>query len=100
MKNIKEIIKELNLNWNEPIYLVINGISSKAVITNLNGIIFIAKKKTINIEHESDDHDVVVHDLKNELESIGIYVEPVLFGYEPEYEDVEIVNTINEFLGE
>lgn len=100
MKKISELVKELNLNWNEPIYLVINGTNSKAVITNLNGIIFIAKKKRINIEHESDDHDVIVHDLKNELETIGIYVEPLLLGYEPEYEDVEIVKTINEFLGE
>lgn len=100
MKKIKNIITELKLNLNEPHYLIIDGTTSKAVITNLNGVIFIAKKKRINIEHESDDEDVIVHDLGNELESIGIYVEQFLLGYEPTYEEIEIVKTLNEFLGE
>lgn len=100
MKKIKEVINELKLNWNQPIYFVVDTKKDKAVITNLNGIIFIAKKKCINIEHETDDEDVIVHDLGNELESIGIYIEHIQIGDEITYQEIEVVKTLNEFLGE
>lgn len=98
MKKIKNIIKELNLN--EPIYFIVDANKDKAVITNLKGIIFIAKKKHINIEHESDDEDVIVHDLGNELESMGIYIEHLQLGDEITYQEIEVVKTLNDFLGE
>lgn len=97
---IKEIVQELQLNWNEPNYFLVNTKTDKAVITNLNGILFIAKKKCINIEHESDDQDVIVHDLGNELESVGIYIEHMQLGTEITYQEIEIVKTLKEFLGE
>lgn len=100
MKKIKEVINELKLNWNEPNYFLVDANKAKAVITNLKGIIFIAKKKRINIEHESDDEDVIVHDLGNELESLGIYIEPLQIGDEITYQEIEFVKTLNEFLGE
>ena len=98
MKKIKEIIKEINLN--EPNYFLVDANKAKAVITNLKGIIFIAKKKRINIEHESDEEDLIVHDLGNELESLGIYIEHLQIGDEITYQEIEIVKTLNEFLGE
>lgn len=100
MKIIKEIVKELNLKWNEPNYFVVDANKDKAVITNLAGIIFIAKKKCINIEHESDDEDVIVHDLGNELESMGIYIDQLQIGDEITYQEIEVVRTLNDFLGE
>lgn len=96
MKKIKEIIKELNLN--EPNYFIVDVNKDKAVITNLKGIIFIAKKKSINIEHESDDEDVIVHDLGNELETMGIYIEHLQLGDEITYQEIEVVETLKEFL--
>lgn len=98
MRTIKEIIKELNLN--EPNYFVVDVNKDKAVITNLNGIVFIAKKKRINIEHETDDEDVIVHDLGNELESLGIYIEHLQIGDEITYQEIELVKSLNEFLGD
>lgn len=100
MNKIKEIVKELKLNWNEPNYFLVDVNKGKAVITNLKGIIFLAKKKTINIEHETDDEDVIVHDLGNELESLGIYIEHLQLGDEITYQEIEVVKTLNEFLGE
>lgn len=98
MKKIKEIIKQLN--WNEPNYFLVDANRDKAVITNLNGIIFIAKKKRINIEHETDDEDVIIHDLGNELESLGIYIEPLQIWDEITYQGIEVVKTLTDFLGE
>lgn len=100
MKKIKEIIKEINLKWNEPHYFVVDTKTDKAVITNIKGVIFIAKKKCINIEHESDDEDVIVHDLGNELESIGIYIEHLQFGDEITYENIEYCKTLTYFIKE
>lgn len=99
MKKIKNILKELKLSWNEPIYFIVNTKNNKAVITNLKGIIFISKKKQINIEHELDDEDVIVHDLGNELESLGICIEHLQLDDEITYQEIEIVKTLNEFLG-
>lgn len=100
MKKIKEIINEINLKWNEPNYFVVDVNKDKAIITNLAGIIFIAKKKCINIEHESDDEDVIVHDLGNELESIGIYIEQLQIGDEITYENIEYCKTLTYFIKE
>lgn len=97
---MNKIVKELNLKWNEPHYFVVDSNKDKAVITNIKGIIFIAKKKCINIEHESDYEDLIVHDLGNELESIGIYIEQLQIGNEITYQEIELVKTLNEFLGE
>lgn len=100
MKSIKEIIKEINLKWNEPHYFVVDTKADKAVITNLAGLCWIASRKGINTQFiQTSDTDVIEHDLGNELESIGIYIEHLQIGDEITYQDIEVVRSISEFIG-
>lgn len=99
MKKINEIIKELNLKWNEPLYLVVDSKKDKAVITNLCGLVWIASKHGIDTKNiETSDIEIIEHDLKIELESISIYVEYLIWGDDITYSGIEIVKTLNEFL--
>lgn len=100
MKKISEIVKQLNLKWNEPHYFIVDSNKSKAVITNLSGMFLVAKNKGIDISVlDTQNPDEIEHDLGNELEAMGIYIEHLQIGDEITYQDIEIVNTLNEFLG-
>lgn len=101
MKQIKEIIRELNLKWNQPIYFVVDTKSDRAVITNLAGVCWIASRKCSDLGYiNTQDTDTLEHDLSNELEAVGVYVEHLQIGDEITYQEIKIVKTLNEFLGE
>lgn len=101
MKEIKEIIKELNLKWNQPVYFVVDTKTDRAVITNLAGLCWIANKKCPDIGYiNTNDTDAIEHDLGNELEAVGIYVEHLQLGDEITYQEINVVKSLNEFIGE
>ena len=100
MNKIKEIIRELNLKWNQPIYFVVDTKSDRAVITNLAGLCWIGSKKCSDLGYISTtDTDALEHNISNELEAVGIYVEHLQLGDEITYQEIEVVKTLNEFLG-
>lgn len=103
MIKIKEIIRELNLKWNQPIYFVVDTITDRAVITNLAGLCWIASRKCQDIEYldtNSTNTATLEHDISNELEAVGVYVEHLQLGDEITYQEINVVKTLNEFLGE
>lgn len=101
MNKIKEIIRKLNLKWNQPIYFVVDTKTDRAVITNLAGIWWIASRKCSDIEYMNTSNiDTLEHDLSNELEAVGVYVEHLQLGDEITYQEINVVKTLNEFLGE
>lgn len=102
MKKISEIVKEFKIKfWKEPYYLVIDANKDKAVITNLAGIILIAKNKGILVNlMDTSNPDEIEHDLKNELETDGIYVEHLQLHGDYTYQEITLVETITQFLGE
>lgn len=101
MKSINEIVKEINLKWNEPHYFVVDAKKDKAVITNLGGLCWIAKAKCSDIVYiNTKDTDALEHDLKNELESVSIFVEDLRIGDQITYQEINVVRSLNEFLGE
>lgn len=102
MKKISEIVKELKIKWwKEPHYFIVDANKSKAVITNLGGMVLIAKYKGIDIGViKTQNPDEIEHDLGNDLESLGIFIEPLQFSGEWTYQEIKIVETINQFLGE
>lgn len=101
MTKIKEIIRELNLKWNHPIYFVVDTKTDRAVITNLVGLWWIASKKCHDIEYlDAKSTDTLEHDIINELEAVSIFVEHLQHGDEITYQEIEVVKTLKEFLGE
>lgn len=101
MNKIKEIIRELNLKWNQPIYFVVDTKTDKAVVTNLAGVCWIASKKCSDLGYiDTKDTVILEHDISNELEAVGIYIEHLQLGDEITYQEIEVVKTLNEFLGE
>lgn len=101
MNKIKEIISELNLKWNEPIYFVVDTKKDRAVITNLAGLWWIASIKCSDIEYMNTSNiDTLEHDLTNELEAVGICIEHLQIGDEITYQEIEVVKTLNDFLGD
>lgn len=101
MNPIKEIIRELNLKWNQPIYFAVDTKSDRAVITNLAGLAWIANRKCSDLGYIStQDTDALEHDLSNELEAVGVYVEHLQIGDEITYQEIDVVKTLDEFLGE
>lgn len=97
----KSIWEELNLKWEEAHYLVVDCKTSKAVITNLHGLVEIANEKCLDQEYnESLDPEVIEHEIKNELERVGIYVQYLKFSETIDYEYIKLVKTIENFLGE
>lgn len=98
MKKIKEIIRELNLKWNQPNYFVVDTKANRAVITNLAGVCWIASKKCSDLGYiNTKDIDTLEHDISNELEAVGIYVELLQLGDEIIYQEIDVVKTLNEF---
>lgn len=102
MKKISEFLKELKINWwKEPHYFIVDANNSKAVITNLGGLVLIAKNKGIDISViKTQNPDEIEHDLGNDLESLGIFIEHLQFSGEWTYQEIKLVETINQFLGE
>lgn len=101
MNQIKEIIKELNLKWNQPIYFVVDTKTDRAVITNLAGLCWITSRKCPDLSYINfNDTDALEHDLSNELEAVGVYVEHLQIGDEITYQEIEVVKSLNEFLGD
>lgn len=100
MKKISEIVNELKIKvWQEPCYLVYDLNKSKAIITNLAGIILISKNKGLDVKSiETSNPDEIEHDLTNELESIGIYFENLQIHSDWTYQELTLVETVNEFL--
>ena len=96
----ENIWKELNLQWERAHYLVVDCKTYKAVITNLHGLVEIANEKSLDQEYtESLEPGVIEHEIKNELERVGIYVQFLNFGETIDYEDIKLVKTIEHFLG-
>lgn len=97
----ERIWEELNLKWNETQYLVIDAKTNKATVTSLRGLITIASKKCLDQEYnESLDPDIIEHEIKNELESIGIYVQHLKLSEKIDYEDIWFCKSLGDFMGD
>lgn len=95
----EKIWEELNLKWEETQYLVVDVKTNKAVVTNLRGLVEIASKKCPDGQYnESLDQDVIEHEIKNELETMSIYVQHLKLSEKINYEDIEFVHSLKDFL--
>lgn len=96
-----QIWNELKYKWSTMEYLVINVKTNKAMITNLYGLVEVASKLSPNSTYEESlDPEVIEHEIKNELETMGIYVQVLKLADQIDYEDIKIVKSLNQFLGE
>lgn len=98
---IERIIRDLNLKLNQPIYFVVDLKTNKAIITKLSGLCWIANKKCLDIGYiDTKDIDSLEHDITNELEAVSISVQYLKISEKITYEDINLCNSLEEFLGE
>lgn len=96
-----KIWNELKYKFSTIEYLVINVKTNKAIITNLYGLVKVASKLWPDGTYEESlDPEVIEHEIKNELETIGIYVQVLKLADQIDYEDIKIVYSLDQFLGE